>query len=81
MPIFLFSTNLAKDKIPKDFITSTSALVANILGKPERVCSLWPLCACNVVLTYFNTLICIDFNFVGDFRLRPRPIYAVSIQM
>src|SRR5690349_4814426 len=37
MPILKLETNVETGKIPQDFLSSTSALTAKILGKPESV--------------------------------------------
>jgi hypothetical protein len=37
MPHFRLETNVAAEKIPKSFLTDTTALIAKILGKPQSV--------------------------------------------
>ncbi|KAF4529044.1 hypothetical protein B566_EDAN016273 [Ephemera danica] len=36
MPHFQLVTNVPADKIPKNFLTDTTALIAKILGKPQN---------------------------------------------
>ena len=37
MPMFTMNTNVPENKIPDNFLTDISALLAHLLGKPEMV--------------------------------------------
>ncbi|XP_067015036.1 LOW QUALITY PROTEIN: macrophage migration inhibitory factor [Anabrus simplex] len=38
MPVFHLQTNVPKNKIPADFLKQTTALMSQILGKPQSYC-------------------------------------------
>ncbi|XP_068086603.1 macrophage migration inhibitory factor homolog isoform X2 [Anabrus simplex] len=39
MPVFHLQTNVPKNKIPADFLKQTTALMSQILGKPQSYCT------------------------------------------
>nr|AAT77698.1 macrophage migration inhibitory factor II [Branchiostoma belcheri tsingtauense] len=80
MPSFVLKTNLARSAIPKDFLTETSKLVADILGKPEGC-----VCVCveaDVLMTYGGSdapCCLIDLMSIGKLGLEENKTHTAAI--